>query len=130
VGEKFDAIFGMPFPDYPAHDFVADMAFYSFISNGFLIALLLILFPEILRDRIGLKKSASIIARILFVIDIVVISPTMFTIFWISYPNQVIFGMFSSFWEWMLVLSYTLWQIPLSLLLIKPINKEIGATIK
>jgi hypothetical protein len=115
----------MPLPNYPAHDFVADLAFYSFIGNGFLIILFLIIYPSILRDRIGLSKTASIIAQVLLGIDVIIITPIMFSIFWDSYPNLVIYGMFSSFWEWMLILSYSAWQIPLWILLLKPINKEI-----
>jgi len=123
VGAKWDALFGMPFPNYAWHDFVSDLAFYSFIGNGFLIFLLLEIFPSILEKHMGVTRKRSIIIRVLLGIDVFIICPVFFAIFWTSYPDMIVFGMFSSFWEWCLVLSYTAWQIPLVLLLINTQRK-------
>lgn len=125
VGEQLDAIFGTPLPDYPSHDLVADIAFYNFLMMGILLAILLILYPDILRERIGINNST--IVRILLVIDMIIIAPILFAIFWESYPDIYIFGFKSPFWEWMLVLSYSAWNIPITLMLLKPINRELVA---
>jgi hypothetical protein len=123
VGFSWDALFGMPFPDYPWHDFASDIAFYAFIGNGFLITLMLALFPSILEKQMGLTRKGSVITRVLLGIDVVILCPLFFAIFWISYPDLVVLRMFSSFWEWMLVLSYTAWQIPLCALLIRVLRR-------
>ena len=125
VGERLDAIFGTPLPDYPSHDLAADIAFYNFLMMGFFLGLLLIMYPDILRERIGIKHSKII--RLLLTIDMLIISPILFVIFWESYPDIYIFGFFSSFWEWMLVISYSAWQIPISLMLLKPLNRELAS---
>ncbi len=124
VGEVWDTIFGMPFPDYPWHDLASDIAFYSFIVNGFLIILLLELYPGILEKQMGVTHQGSLILRILLGIDVFIFCPLFFAIFWSSYPDLVVFGMFSSFWEWMLVLSYTAWQLTLCGLLITALRRS------
>ena len=123
VGDSWDALFGMPFPDYPWHDLASDIAFYAFIGNGFLITLMLVLFPSILEKQMGLTRKGSIITRILLGLDVVILCPLFFAIFWTSYPDRVVLRMFSSFWEWMLVLSYTAWQVPLCALLIRALRR-------
>lgn len=125
VGERLDAIFGTPLPDYPSHDLAADIAFYNFLMMGFFLGLLLIMYPDIVRERIGIKHSK--IVRLLLIIDMLIIAPIIFVIFWESYPDIYIFGFFSSFWEWMLVISYSAWQIPISLMLLKPLNRELAS---
>lgn len=125
VGEQLDAIFGTPLPNYPSHDLVSDIAFYNFLMMGFFIAIILLIYPDILRERIGINHSS--IVRILLLIDMIIIVPILFAIFWESYPDLYIFGFKSPFWEWMLVLSYSAWNIPITLMLLKPINRELVA---
>lgn len=125
VGDQLDAIFGTPLPDYPAHDLVADIAFYNFLVMGVLLALMLAIYPDIMRERIGMKHSTVI--RLLLIIDMVIISPILFAIFYESYPDYYIFGFFSSFWEWMLVFSFSAWYIAIALMLLKTINRELAS---
>lgn len=129
VGARWDALWRMPFPDEPWHDFPADVAFYSFICNGFLIFLLLELYPSILEKQMGIVHKGGLTIRILLGIDVYILSPVLFVIFSMSYPDKFMFGMYSSFWEWSLVLSYIVWQLPLFGLLIRTLrwSSQTGA---
>ena len=57
VGEVWDLLFPI---GYPWHDLTADYAFSFFMGSGILIASQFIIFPDILREKIGLDNSREI----------------------------------------------------------------------
>ncbi|MFX1279703.1 MAG: hypothetical protein ACFFA3_09825 [Promethearchaeota archaeon] len=132
VGEKLDTIIGPPLPDYAWHDIVADFAFIFFMVSGILTASQFILFPEILKDQIKLKRT--IIARVLLAINTWVLTPIFFGFFYTvpylwytdAFWNDLPLWQWAPFWEWLLMFSLSSWiLVVLNLMLLKPLNREL-----
>jgi hypothetical protein len=132
VGDKLDTILGPPLPGYAWHDIVADFAFIFFMVSGILTASQFIIFPDILKEQIILKRTIT--ARVLLAINTWVLTPIFFGFFytvpylwytdafWNSYP----LWQWAPFWEWLLMFSLSTWiLVVLNLMLLKPLNREI-----
>ena len=133
VGDMLDSIIGPPIPDYFWHDIVADFAFTFFMISGILVATQFILFPDILKEQIKIKKNRT--ARILLAINSWILTPIFFGFFysvpylwytdgfWLYLP----LWQWAPFWEWLLMFSLTSWQTATFLMLLKPINRTLRA---
>jgi hypothetical membrane protein len=131
VGAELDEILGPPIPNYYWHDIVADFAFTSFMISGILVASQFIIFPDILKDQIGIQKTLT--ARILLAINTWILTPIFFGFFytvpylwysdefWLYLP----LWQWAPFWEWLLMFSLSAWLISVSLMMLKPINREL-----
>ncbi len=130
VGEKFDVII----PIYlPWHDITADFAFLFFMVSGILVASQFIIFPDILKEKIGLKHTK--ITRILLAINSWILTPIFFgffynvpylwaidTPFWTYLP----LWQWAPFWEWLLMISLSAWMlVVLNVMLVKRLNREL-----
>jgi hypothetical membrane protein len=131
VGEQIDTILGPPIPGYYWHDFVADFAFIFFMVGGILVASQFIIFPDILKVQIELRHSK--IARILLVINSWILTPVFFGFFY-SVPylwyedafwTFLPLWLWAPFWEWLLMFSLSAWLISVTLILLKPLNREL-----
>jgi len=128
VGEQFDELF--PF-GYPWHDIMADFAFTFFMISGILVATQFILFPDILREEIGIKRVT--LARVLLAINSWILTPIFFGFFYtvpylwaINEPFWTFLPVWqwAPFWEWLLMISLTAWiLVVLNLLLLKRLNR-------
>lgn len=131
VGDLLDNIIGPPVSNYFWHDIVADFAFTFFMISGILVASQFILFPDILKKQIKIKKSLT--ARILLAINSWILTPIFFGFFysvpylwytdgfWLYLP----LWQWAPLWEWLLMFSLSAWQIATFLMLLKPINREL-----
>jgi len=131
TGEMFDQIIGFPFDEYPWHDIVADFAFIFFMLSGILVASQFVLFKDILEKDIGLKRPR--VARILLIINTWIFTPIFFGFFysvpylWYDTPFWTYLPMWqwAPLWEWLLMFSIVGSLFSVSLMLIKPLNREI-----
>ncbi|MHA1490244.1 MAG: DUF998 domain-containing protein [Promethearchaeota archaeon] len=131
VGEKLDAIIGPPIPDYYWHDIVADFAFIFFMIGGVLVASEFIIFPNILKEEIGLKRTVT--ARVLLAINAWILTPIFFGFFYTvpylwytdAFWTYLPLWQWAPFWEWLLMFSLSAWLISTFLILLKPLNREL-----
>ncbi len=93
VGEKFDVIFPIYFP---MHDITAEFAFLFFMVSGILVASQFIIFPDILKEKIGLKHTK--IARILLAINSWILTPIFFVFF---YTVPYLWAIDTPFWTYL-----------------------------
>ena len=131
VGASLDEILGPPIPNYFWHDIVADFAFTCFMISGILVASQFIIFPDILKDQIGIQNT--LIARILLAINTWILTPIFFGFFytvpylwytdefWLDLP----LWQWAPFWEWLLMFSLSAWLISVSFMMLKPLNREL-----
>ncbi|MFX1558740.1 MAG: hypothetical protein ACFFC9_15920, partial [Promethearchaeota archaeon] len=106
-------------------------AFTFFMISGILVATQFILFPDILKKQIKIKKTGT--ARILLAINSWILTPIFFGFFysvpylwytdgfWLYLP----LWQWAPFWEWLLMFSLTAWQTATFLMLLKPINRSL-----
>lgn len=132
VGDKLDTILGPPLPGYAWHDIVADFAFIFFMVSGILTASQFIIFPEILKEQIMLKRTIT--ARVLLAINTWVLTPIFFGFFYTvpylwytdAFWNDLPLWQWAPFWEWLLMFSLSTWLlVVLNLMLLKPLNREL-----
>lgn len=130
VGEVWDLLFPI---GYPWHDLTADIAFYLFMGGGILIATQFIIFPDILRDMIGLSNKKEIRrVRIFYVINSWIITPICFAFFYtvpyLWYTDEfwtfLPVWQWAPIWEWGLMISLSAWIISASWLVVKHLNQE------
>ena len=134
VGEQFDLLCPITFPWTTTwHDITADFAFLFFMVSGILVASQFIIFPDILKEQIGLKHTVA--ARILLAINSWILTPIFFgffysvpylwaidTQFWTYLP----LWQWAPFWEWLLMVSLSAWMLViLNLMLVKRLNREL-----
>ena len=130
VGEKIDELFSF---SYPSHDIVADFAFMFFMVSGILTASQFILFPDILKENIGLQRIITI--RVLLAINSWILTPIFFGFFYTvpyldgvkdAFWTYLPFWQWAPFWEWLLMISLSAWMLVVSnLLLVKRLNREL-----
>lgn len=129
VGEVWDLLFPI---GYPWHDLTADIAFYLFMGSGILVASQFIIFPDILRDKLGLDKSKIRRVRIFYIINSWIITPVCFAFFytvpylwytdefWTFLPTW----QWAPIWEWLLMISLSAWMLSASRLMVKHLKHE------
>jgi hypothetical protein len=130
VGEKIDMIFSF---SYPSHDLVADIAFLFFMVSGILAASQVIIFPDILKEKIGLRRVVTV--RVFLAINSWILTPIFFAFFYtVPYLDAVNEAFWTylpiwqlaPFWEWLLMISLSAWILVVSnLLLLKRVNREL-----
>ena len=130
VGEKIDIIFSF---SYPSHDLVADFAFIFFMVSGILTASQVIIFPDVLKEKIGLRRVVTV--RVFLAINSWILTPIFFAFFYtVPYLDAVNEAFWTylpiwqlaPFWEWLLMISLSAWLLVVSnFLLVKCLNREL-----
>jgi hypothetical protein len=131
VGEQFDMLFPI---GIAWHDITADFAFLFFMVSGILVASKFIIFPDILKEQIGLRHT--MIARILLAINSWILTPIFFGFFYtvpylwaVNEPFWTFLPLWqwAPFWEWLLMISLSAWiLVVLNLMLVKRLNRELS----
>ena len=133
VGEKLDSILGPPLPGYVWHDIVADFAFTFFMISGILTASQFIVYPDILKNQIGLKRTIA--ARVLLAINSWILTPIFFGFFYtvpyLWYTDEfwtfLPLWQWAPLWEWLLMFSLSAWVlVVLNLILLRPLKRELA----
>ncbi len=130
VGIKLDAIFSF---SYPSHDLPADFAFLFLMIGGVLAASQVIIFPEILKEQIGLRRVNTV--RVLLAINSWILTPIFFAFFYtvpyldavnVAFWTYLPVWQLAPFWEWLLMISLSAWILVVSnILLVKHINRGL-----
>lgn len=133
VGEKLDSILGPPLPEYFWHDIVADFAFTFFMISSILTASQFVVYPNILKNQIGLKRTIT--ARVLLAINSWVLTPMFFGFFYTvpylwytdAFWTFLPFWQWAPFWEWLLMFSLSAWVlVVLNLIILKSLKKDLA----
>jgi hypothetical membrane protein len=136
TGEIFDQLIGFPFDEYAWHDLVSDFAFIFFMASGILVASQFVVFKSILDKEIGVKNPK--VVRIILLINTWILTPIFFGFFysvpylWYETPfwTYLPLWQWAPFWEWLLMFSLSGSLFSVTLMHLKPLNRQIKQEVK